>query len=88
MSEFAVRLRNLPVEIAPVSRVRALLAETADTIEQQEAEIERLRAWIKWCYYNCDDSAIWNFGTIAAGQMKKIIDGEPAPPLPWEVSDE
>ena len=39
----------------------------------------KLAAWLQWCLDHCDDSAEFNFGTIATVKMQSLLAGAEAP---------
>ena len=42
-------------------------------------EIAKLRAWLKWCLDNCDDSPEWDFGTYATDTIRTLLAGGDVP---------
>ena len=42
-------------------------------------EIAKLRAWLKWCLDNCDDSPEWDFGTYATDSIRNLLAGGDVP---------
>ena len=44
--------------------------------DEEELRIKALESWLQWCLDNCDDSAEWNFGTIATEKMRALLRGD------------
>ena len=61
--------------INQMGEVCRLLTLVAD----QRREIAKLRAWLKWCLDNCDDSPEWDFGTYATDTIRTLLAGGDVP---------